>query len=303
MIATFPYFSKLDIDHKEEMTTFTRNFEPYSDFSFVNLFSWNVDGTAEIAWLNDNIVIKLPDYLQKGKYIYSIIGIHNMDESIEQLLAFAPRLDLVPQFILNNLVSPEKYAIAENRDSFDYVYKVDDLAQLPGGAYKKKRHRVHQTLESLGDRLEFFTTAKMTSELRLEMLDVLKRWQVQTDQPREKIELEDIAITRLFDHFDLFELQITACRIDGKLQGFSIHEVLDEAFSICHFEKTITSEYDGIGVVLINEAAKALAGKSVLVNWEQDLGLPGLKKSKLSYCPVKYQRKYWISKGHQSPAA
>lgn len=297
MIATFPHFTGLDIHLKDEMTGFTRNFEPYSDFSFVNLFSWNTDGTAMVSWLNSNLVIRLPDYLKKDKYVYSVIGINEIDDSIEKLLGITPRLELVPQLILNNISLPGNYAIAEDRDNFDYVYKIDDLALLPGGRYKKKRHRVNQTLDRLNGRIEASTTSTMTKELRSEMLDVLDRWQTQTDQPTEKVELEEIAINRLLDHFYFFELQITTCRIDGRMVGFSINEVLDEAYSICHFEKTITSEFVGIGAVLIQEAAKALSGKSALVNWEQDLGIPGLKKSKKSYCPIKYQRKYWISRG------
>lgn len=300
MIGLFPNFSKLTIHHKEELTGFTRNFEPYSDFSFVNLFSWNVDGNAEIAWLNGNIVIKLPDYLERGKYIHSIIGINKMDESIARLLDYTPNLALVPQLILNNLKNPEIYAIAEDRDNFDYVYTIDGLANLLGGEYKKKRQKVNRTKEMLSDRIKTQTVTTMTKELRFEMLSLLKEWQLYTDQSPDKIELEDIALNRLFDHFYFFDLQITTCRVDNKLMGFSINEILDEAYSICHFEKTVTSEHDGIGAVLINEAAKSLAGKSAIVNWEQDLGIPGLKKSKLSYSPIKYQRKYWISKGKQN---
>ncbi len=297
MIARFPDFSTIRIEHKEEINNFTFNFEPYSDSSFVNLFAWNVDNSASLSWLNGNLIIRLPDYIEKGRYVYSLIGINDLDTTVETLLSYFPLLSLVPQIVINNLKSPEKYAIAEDRDNFDYLYKIDDLASLQGSEYRKKRQKVNRTHETLKDRLELSTQTHINNALRKEMEDVLARWQVQTEQPIDRIELEGMALRRLLDHFYFFDLHITTCRIDGRLEGFSINEVLDEAFSICHFEKSITSEHDGTGSVLINHAAKSLSPLSTIVNWEQDLGIPGLKKSKLSYKPIKYHRKYWISRG------
>ncbi len=297
MILKYPNFSPLDITTKDEIVSFTRKFEPYSDFSFVNLFSWNTDDRAGVSWLNNNLVIKLPDYLSKDKYIYSLIGVNDPDKTIERLLNDFSRLDLVPQIVIQSLRFPEKYAIAEDRGSFDYLYKLHSLAKLQGKQYKKKRNIVNSTRELLGAKLEFITIKTITPEIHEEMLEVLKNWQKHTRQHQEKIELEEVAINRLFDHFDHFNLHLTLCRLDGKLNGFSIHEVIDKNNTICHFEKSINIPYSGAGAVLINEAAQALVDKSVIVNWEQDLGLPGLKKAKSSYSPIGFQRKYWISKG------
>jgi len=48
--------------------------------------------------------------------------------------------------------------------------------------------------------------------------------------------------------------------------------------------------------VLIQEAAKFLSNKSKIVNWQQDLGIEGIKKAKRAYRPIGYLRKYTISR-------
>ncbi len=299
MISTYPEFSHLDLKTKDEVMEFTRKYEPYSDFSFINLFSWNTNEKAGIAWLNGNLVIKLPDYLTEDKFIYSLIGVNELDKTVNTLLDDCKRRDLVPQIVILLLKHPENYAIAEDRNSFDYVYQVNTLAKLNGKGFKNKRNIINNTRSLLGSKLEFTTVNTISPKLRVEMLAVFKEWQKHTSQPQSKISLEYIAINRLFDNIQHFDLHITLCRLDGKLNGFSIHEIIDEIHTICHFEKSLNHKHSGAGAVLINEAAKSLMERSEIVNWEQDLGLPGLKKAKSSYLPTGYYRKYWISRGHK----
>lgn len=298
MIKTFPEFTQITIDLKKEISDYTKKYELYSDFSFANLFSWNTDDKAGVSWLNGNLVVKLPDYVYGGEHLYSILGHQRIDESVEQILKIAGRLDLVPEVVIGHMEKPELYAIAEDRDSFDYVYYVEKLCDLNGSKLKNKRQKVTHTWNDLGSRLAFSNVQSLTDELKEEMLEVLKRWQKQTPQPADHTRLEEIAVNRLFNNINHFELHITTARIDGKLVGFSIHEAIDDDNYICHFEKAILDEHDGIYAVLINEAAKSLKGSTQKnVNWEQDLGIPGLKQIKRSYAPYKFQKKYWVSSG------
>lgn len=298
MISTFPVFTDITLDVKDEVIGFTKKFDLYADFSFINLFSWNTDGKAGVAWLNGSLVVKLPDYMHEGHYIYSILGDTGLDDSISDLIRRVQKLSLVPEVVIENMRAPELYAIAEDRDSFDYIYRVERLTMLDGSKLKNKRQKVKKTKEELGDHLSFDNRTVLTRDLKKELLDVYSRWQKQTTQPLEHIKLEEIALKRLFNNFDKFNnLTITTLQVHGKIEGFSINEVIDEINSICHFEKAILEKHDGLYAVLIHEAAKALAGHSEVVNWEQDLGIPGLKHIKKSYAPYKYYRKYLISKG------
>ena len=295
MISHYPQFTPITIDLKDEVERHTSKFDLYSDFTFVNLFAWNTDGKAGLSWLNGNLIVNLHDYVE-GDTIYSIIGNNEIDETLITIFDDISELRLVPQIVIENLSKPEVYAIAEDRDSFDYIYNIDELSALNGSRLKNKRQKIRQTREKLGNRLSFSNEIILTDKLKSEMLDVLDGWKDQTKQPSESIALEEVALKRLFDHFDTFSLTITTMRLDNALKGFSINEIINEKQSICHFEKSLTVDHDGLYAVLINEAAKALEGKSKIVNWEQDLGIPGLKHIKRSYAPTKYHRKYIIAK-------
>ena len=78
MIALFPEFSKIDISHRYEIEAITSKFEPYSDFNFVSLFCWDTDGSAAVSVSNDNLIIKIPDYIN-GIPVYSMLGDSKID--------------------------------------------------------------------------------------------------------------------------------------------------------------------------------------------------------------------------------
>ncbi|MDB5163946.1 MAG: hypothetical protein JWS12_564 [Candidatus Saccharibacteria bacterium] len=220
-----------------------------------------------------------------------------MDDSLRILLDDVPQLDLVPEIVIGSIKHHGGLALAEDRGSFDYVYFLKKLADMSGKKYKNKRNLFNSTKEILGSRLETTTTNTITPSLQQEMLAIFRAWEKHSTQPIQKVRLEYIAINRLLSNSDHFNLHLTLCRIDGKLNGFSIHEVINKTYTLCHFEKSLNDVYLGAGVVLINEAAQSLVKKSKIVNWEQDLGLSGLKKAKQSYVPTKYFKKYWISRG------
>jgi hypothetical protein len=97
------------------------------------------------------------------------------------------------------------------------------------------------------------------------------------------------------EHAESFILMFTTLQIKGRLAGFSIHEILDQQFAITHFEKALPIHRNAY-LPLINKAAADLVGNSCkYVNWEQDLGLEGLRKSKQSYQPVKFLKKYIVT--------
>jgi hypothetical protein len=83
--------------------------------------------------------------------------------------------------------------------------------------------------------------------------------------------------------------------VDGQPAGFSVHEPISKHYALSHFHKTL-SHFRNIDVFLTNYAAQDLLARGYkYVNWEQDLGVPGLKKSKQSYRPLKMLKKYSVA--------
>ena len=57
MIPEFPKFKNLELSDKNDIEKFTSKFLPYSDFSFVSMWSWDIKGEMRIAQLNGNLVV------------------------------------------------------------------------------------------------------------------------------------------------------------------------------------------------------------------------------------------------------
>ncbi len=282
---------------KEEIQVFTRRFDPYEDFSFVNLYTWDTNGTAGVAWLNGNLIIKIPNYVDDTKFSYTFIGENKLDDTVSELLDAFPRLELIPAFVVTGLSHPENYAIAEDRDSFDYMYSTRDLSELAGRRLRKKRNLFNSIQKILGERISCVTLNKLSVRQHREVEDVIEKWLQTTKQSRDDTSFEKIALERLMGAFENLDLWMTLCYIDNTLNGFSVHEIVSQQYAICHFEKSTNQDHPGINAILIKEAAMFLSDKSTTVNWQQDLGIDGLRKAKRAYGPKYYLRKYWISRG------
>jgi len=297
MISHYPEFSKLSLDHKDWFTNFVKQYDPYSDFNFVSFFSWNTDGSAEVSLLNDNLVIRLPDYLD-GHPVYSLLGTNDIDESINTLLAATDKLELVPEVVVEAITAPDVYHIAEDRDNFDYIYSLYHLGEMAGGAYKKKRNKVNVFVKD-HENYELVIQAKKTlDEQTIADLKALDRhWATLNSRDQGDILAERKALDRLLDNFAQFNATLVEIRVAGELKAFSINEIVDEEYAICHFEKALTVHHENIYTFLAAEVAKQLhADGCRWVNWEQDLGLEGLRRSKESYQPTRMLKKFTVKR-------
>ena len=80
-------------------------------------------------------------------------------------------------------------------------------------------------------------------------------------------------------------------RIDGKPVAFSIGEEVNPRGVVVHFEKALDG-YNGLYPAINREfAARALSGYEY-INREEDMGIEGLRKAKLSYYPAILLEKY-----------
>ena len=297
MIAQYPKFSKINLTMRSEVINFTNKFDPYSDFNFTSLISWDTNKDTRLSLLNDNLIICLPDY-QTGEQVYSLLGDTKIDETIEILLKSTNTLGLVPEIVIENLQNSKKYKIKQDRDNFDYVYSLNNLAKMSGKDYKKKRNKANTFFKAqTGTELIVDWSSKVDKIVAEEIIELDKQWsKINTPSTRDAA-YERKAINTILKNFTKLNCSIATIRSDGALVAFSINEVLNERYAICHFEKALTIKHQHIYTFLAREVAKELAKHGCqLVNWEQDLGIAGLRRSKMSYNPTKMLKKYTVSK-------
>lgn len=293
MITQYPEFTKLSIDLKPEIKQITSSYAPYSDFDFTSLFCWDTNDSTGVSLLNQNLVIRLPDYLT-GETVISILGEHLMDESITKLLSDGHSLHLIPEISVAALKHPDLFIVTEDRDNFDYIYELKALVDLSGKKYKLKRNKANNFMRSYEESLDLKKIRFGVSDDLLLAKEVFMKWAKERQRSPLDIDNEYTAIARALDFASQLNLMGVLVYINDLCVGFSINEIIDEKYAICHFQKAIL-EYEHLDVFISNLVAKELFHYGcTYVNWEQDLGIEGLRQLKSSYQNYGYLKKYTV---------
>lgn len=190
---------------------------------------------------------------------------------------------------------PNHFNYIEERDLFDYVYDAESLRTLAGRKNQKKRNHINAFLKDYEGRYEY---RLLNNEDFRECLELLKDWssnKESSDELDEGIDDELVGIKKIFKNYDTLKdkLKIAGIFINGKLEAFTMGELLNPNMVVIHIEKAnpnIRGLYPYINQqFLVNEFENVN-----FVNREEDLGIPGLRKAKLSYHPCKFVEKYTV---------
>lgn len=182
---------------------------------------------------------------------------------------------------------PERFACEEERDSFDYIYLSSDLISLAGRKYHGKRNHISKFLRKHPD----CSYEDITPENIEQCRDAARLWFEQNSE-REGIGDELEAIERALDHFFEFEFIGGMLRADERIIAFTIGERLNSDSFVVHFEKALEG-YEEAYTVINNRFAAMRLSDYKYINREEDMGIEGLRKAKLSYHPHLLLKKYY----------
>lgn len=292
-IAQYPKFSPISIGIRNPMERILNAYEPFSDFNFTSLFCWDTDGSTGVSLINDNLLIKLPDYMT-GDMIHSILGTNQIDSTMHELFKTMDCLQLVPQATIDSIIEPKKFIIEEDRDNFDYLYATEDLALLQGGDHKSKRNKINNFIKNYEQRLYIKHINFNDSGDLKDISSIFQSWSKERNRIHSDISNEQKAVSKLLKHAELLRLTGVLIYIDNQPVGFSINEIVNHEYLMCHFQKTIL-EHQNLDSFLTHLVAKDLVHFGCkYANWEQDLGIPGIRQLKTSYRHTKFLKKYYL---------
>lgn len=302
-ISIFPSFSKLRPHHQKSLEDWAKISMPYSDYNFISLWTWDHQNKIEICTLNDNLVIKFQGYQDNEDFFYSFLGTNMVDETAKALLnslANHPTsiLRLIPEFVIEHLEHPEAFKITEDRDNHDYILGIKNMIELEGPENRKKRNALRQFIRDHEHHLSV-DELDLNKERDIEkMRSLVNKWINQSKEKSSFNQNEIAAIDKMLSQHPTIStsnLQIVGIHLGDELKAFSIAESLNNEFAIWHYKKTDRS-VNGLGVALDHYTAKQLHERGHKhLNYEQDLGLEGLRQSKMASQPVFFLKKYTIS--------
>lgn len=176
----------------------------------------------------------------------------------------------------------EGFAFDADRSLADYIYLADDLRTLPGRKYQPKRNHINRFTAEYDYRYEPLVRERFAECMRLEA-----EWRRARAGQGHTSEMgaEQRAMQQAFDRFEELGMQGGCLYVGDRLVAFTYGSpVCGDTFD-CHVEKADT-EYDGAFAMINKLFVEHLPARYRYVNREEDMGLDGLRRAKLSYHPV-----------------
>jgi len=257
---------------------------PHSDYIFTTLVSWIEYANYKFTQLNDTLIIMTdqknyrrfrPPIGKYDKYIFDqVLELAKKESSDYPLEVIDTK---TKDWILQQY---PKLELTQNRDYFDYVYLSTDLAELPGSNYRKIRNRFNKFIKNYA-----YTTEKISEENMSEIKNFLKRWCLWKDCESDPLlENEKKAILYSMAHFFELKLSGIVLRINGNIEAIAVYEMMSSDMVVVHYEKG-SPDFDGVYKAINTETAKLVQKEAKFINREADMGVPGLRKAKMSYRP------------------
>lgn len=300
MIPPFPKFKKLELSDKRSIEKIVSKFPPYSDFNFSSLWSWNIRNRVQISRLNKNLVVLFSDYLSEEQYL-SFLGNSKVLDTTLTLLHFSKEkfnkgfLRLIPEdltlFYKKHMDS--SFSIHLDRDAADYIYLAEHLALMHEWRKNSRGAALRRTLEKYPSYKVLVKTPQGIHHKHYH--ELFHQW----SQNKHAMSAYDLNEYKAFGRFLLLKnrnIRFISIYIEGVLAGFSVYELLPGHYAIAHFSKANTVQYPGIYDILNWEEARVLHKQGVkFLNWEQDLGIEGLRYAKEKYRPFFLMKKISIN--------
>lgn len=186
---------------------------------------------------------------------------------------------------------PTCYSFTSDRDNYEYIYSTEELIALSGKKFRQKKNHLNYFRTHYAN----YEYVPITEEMIPECLEAMQAWFDQhgaaDEAEKEELEAEKAGITLLFENWTALGLTGGAIRIYGKMEAFTIGEMLNEDTALIHVEKG-NPMYRGIYQAINNDFVRHAWNHTKFINREEDMGHPGLRQAKEGYNPVKFAEKY-----------
>lgn len=174
----------------------------------------------------------------------------------------------------------DKIICEYDRDSSDYIYIASDLIELKGKKYHGKRNHIKRFMD---EPWEYRELTDKEIDSCIEFSAEFYNKNDNADDPSAVV--EQYAIDLFLTNMDRLGLKGAVLYRNDKMTGFTVGEQINSDTFVVHIEKAL-ADVQGAYPMLCSQFASHNAKGLSFINREEDLGIEGLRKSKLSYNPA-----------------
>ena len=288
-------FKDITLADKDTITSFTMKSDRRNcDLSFSNLCSWRFLYDTKFAVVDNFLVFK---FWAGEQLAYMMpIGTGDLKAILRKLIEDADKEK--QSFCMLGVCSnmrvdlettlPSQFVFTEDRDYADYIYLKSDLSTLKGKKFQSKRNHINRFRNTYPD----YEYTPITPDRIQECLDLEAEWcKVNNCDQQEGTGNERRALIYALHNFEALGLTGGILHVNSKIVAFTFGMPINhETFGV-HVEKADTN-IEGAYAMINYEFDNRIPEQYIYINREEDLGIEGLRKAKLSYQPVTILEKY-----------
>ena len=288
-------FKDITVEDKDTITSFTMNScRRNCDLSFSNLCSWRFMYNTKFAVIDNFLVFK---FWLHGRVSYMMpVGQGDPEKELIEKLIEDSQLEGEPLRLMGvcqgmkkrlNDILPGKFEFTTNRDYSDYIYLRSDLATLTGKKFQSKRNHINRFKKEYTYKYVPITPDRVQECLYLEA-----EWCKANDcDKQDGTGNERQAIVFALENFEELGLSGGILYANDKIVAFTFGMPINKETFGVHVEKADTT-VDGAYAMINFEFANHIPETFTYINREEDLGIEGLRKAKLSYQPETILEKF-----------
>lgn len=299
-IPGFPSFAPLSSAQRSEFHEFVRRFPSYADFSWASLWSFD-DGLPAICQLRGNLVLRLTDPANGERYC-TFLGNDQVDETVDEILAHEKTLPESQHSMLRAIPHEAAQGSAlhtwkEQRDSFEYVYDVTTWPESKDHGVVRRRH--HAERFSLRYPNAVFKRLNLADRVTCNRMEALAASVMQQKGMLDQGLLsEQRALVRCLASAPALGCMAYGVEVADTLAGFMLIEPVHDGWYHGHFTKSDRQTSGLMEFLTLGTAHEMRKLGYRYHNDHEDLGLPGLRKVKESWQPVRLLKRYEYTGPH-----
>lgn len=265
-----------------------------SEYTFTNLLMWGTDGRIKLAEAGETLFFLL-QYGKQEPFQFAPLTLSPAADYARAVAAaeeYCMQNGITPQFkaisgpIAKAFGQCEGYELIEDRDNHDYIYRMEDLLTLKGKKLHAKRNHINQFRTRYD-----YEYVKVTPAMLDECMEVYCAWIASKDVFEPGVLGEMEAIRQILTHMEFLGVKGGGVRVGGKLVAFTLGEKISGEMAVIHIEKADPS-MPGLYSFINQQFIEHEFTDVTFINREEDMGIEGLRRAKLSYYPVTLLEKF-----------
>jgi len=283
----FPEFRLIGLEDKDLITrALSRVSHEACELNFANLFLWRHFERSQLTSVNGNLCV-LCEPSSEPAYFLQPIGDREVEATIRACLSFAPRLSRVDEGFAKKYGG--SFRTEPDRDNFDYVYQVEDLAELKGKKYDGKRNRIRKF-----ERNHAYSYSRLSRDHLPGCRLLLAKWlDAKAGSDGFLANVWRTVIEEGLTGSEELGLRGSVFEVAGRVAAFSLGTELFPGTAVIPIE-IVDPGYEGLSQLVNREFVRREWAGCRFLNREQDNGIPGLRRAKTSYHPHHFVKKYNI---------